>query len=497
MFNVLAQEDFLKLATLNHSVTVFKEILGDQITPVQAFLALHTHMKGASLLESSPKEKNSGRYSFLGFTPQAQLKIKNTHIELQDGTGVHQMNVDALTAIRDFYKARRAVCSRSLPGFVGGIVGFFSYDAARLFEEKLQNEEEDTDFPDVLFKSYQDHIMFDQKTGQVILATVVDINTDDLNGLYKTAVARLDGFYEKLIHTHAMESFVQGNEHEGQGEDRNTDCAQTSDAAYISAGKIAQQHIKAGDAFQIVLARTFEKKFTANPFDLYRILRYRNPSPYMFYLDNEDYIICGASPEKMISVQNNIVQSCPLAGTRPRGEGYDDATQAADLLADAKEVAEHMMLVDLARNDIGCVAKPGTVHVSALKQIQYFSHVMHISSTVEAPLAPGKDALDALCASFPAGTLSGAPKIRAMQIIDTLEEKRRRLYGGVIGFLDAQGDFDSCIAIRMALLKQDRAYVTAGAGIVADSDLQKEADETRHKARVVLEAIAFAQRGII
>jgi anthranilate synthase component 1 len=269
-----------------------------------------------------------------------------------------------------------------------------------------------------------------------------------------------------------------------------------SDENYILAGQKALAHIRAGDAFQIVLARTFEQDFTADPFDIYRVLRIKNPSPYMFYLEHEDTVYCGASPEIMIRVENNQATSCPLAGTRPRGEGYDDEVQASELLADAKEIAEHMMLVDLARNDLGKIAEIGKVNVSAIKHIKKFSHVMHISSTVQAPLAEGKDALDALVAAFPAGTLSGAPKIRAMEIIETLEVENRGLYGGAIGFFDNRGNFDSCIAIRMAVIKNGKATVTTGAGITAKSDLQKEAEETRHKARAVLEAISQAAGGL-
>jgi anthranilate synthase component 1 len=487
MFNALSFADFQNLAKTHRRITVFKEILGDLITPVQTYHALQAHMKGATLLESSPKEKMLGRYSFLGFNPQAQIKVKNKHIEIQDDQGVRVIDSAVLTALRDFYQARKAISSCALPGFAGGIVGFYAYDAARLFEETLQNDSNINDFPDIVFKSYQDHVMFDQKTEHVILATVVDIDNRPLEEIYNSAVSRLDDFYQQMLQTTAFVPRAV------KSSSTPAIKACVDDNTYIEAGQKAKEHILKGDAFQIVLARTFKMNYSAKPFDIYRILRYRNPSPYMFYLDIDGMTICGASPEKMISIHNNVLQSCPLAGTRPRGDDINDVAQAADLLSDIKEVSEHMMLVDLARNDIGMVAKPGTVKVSSLKQIVHFSHVMHISSTVEAPLADDKDAFDALRASFPAGTLSGAPKIRAMQIIDDLEGERRQLYGGAIGFLDAQGDFDSCIAIRMAILKDNVAYVTAGAGIVADSDLQKEADETRHKARAVLEAIAFAE----
>ena len=414
MFDKLTEANFLRLATSHSRVVVFKEVLGDQMTPVQVYQALQSHMKGATLLESSPKEPDAGRYSFLGFTPIAQLTVKNNDIQIKDEQGICDFKGKALDALRAFYQARRALNIHPLAGFAGGIVGFVAYDAARLFEERLQHEHEPNAFPDILFKCYQDHVMFDQKTGQVILATEVAIKKDILSEIYNTAIARLDSFHAQItanISSSSMSHLTSSlncrtSEHEDDSFFESLD-----DASFIMAAEQAQQHIQKGDAFQIVLARTFVKKFTAKPFDIYRVLRYRNPSPYMFYIDNEDYIICGASPEKMISVKDNIVQSCPLAGTRQRGQDYDDAAQAADLLSDIKEVSEHMMLVDLARNDMGAVAKPGTVKVTRLKQIQQFSHVMHISSTVEAPLDDGKDALDALCAAFPAGTLSGAPKI--------------------------------------------------------------------------------------
>lgn len=482
MFTQLALADFLALANAHPRIMVYKEVLGDQLTPVQVFQALGAHTKGATLLESNPKEKTeSARYAFLGFTPIATLRIPDSHL-----------NMNPLDAIRDFYQSNRAVMTHPMSGFAGGVAGFFAYDAARLFEEALQNNDSPTDFPDVLLTAYRDHVLFDLQTGQVVIATLVETNQTNLTAVYESAMARLQAYHKTMLNPTAPAPDCTTTQSSPIHVTTHTD-----DAAFISAARKAKAHITAGDAFQIVLSRTFETPYTAKPFDLYRVLRFRNPSPYMFYLDNEDFIIFGASPEKMVSVTHNQMKSCPLAGTRPRGAGYDDQTQIADLLSDEKEVAEHMMLVDLARNDMGAVAQPGSVRVTALKQIKLFSHVMHISSTVEAPLAEGKDAMDALRAAFPAGTLSGAPKIRAMQIIDALEGKRRQLYGGAIGFLNAQGDFDSCIAIRMAVLKQGIAYVTAGAGIVADSDLQKEADETRHKVRAVLEAIAYAEGGLV
>ena len=254
----------------------------------------------------------------------------------------------------------------------------------------------------------------------------------------------------------------------------------------------AKQHIVDGDIFQVVLSRCFSTKVDAKPFDVYRALRFSNPSPYMFYLEVNGYAIAGASPEKLVSIEDGVVEIRPLAGTRPRGK-LPDKELAEDLLNDEKEVAEHMMLVDLARNDVGRVGVPGTVKVSRLKEIEYYARVIHISSTVQAQLSPDKDVFDALKGGFPAGTLSGAPKIRAMEIIDELESSSRGIYGGTICAIDGVGNMDNAIAIRMAMIKDGVATVRAGGGLVYDSDPQEEADETRHKARAILDGIALAR----
>jgi anthranilate synthase component I len=467
MIEFLSKKDFITLANQSSRVIVTKEILADQITPVLAFQALRSQMKGATLLESSLPETQGRQFSFIGFNPREVLLA------------------DTLDQIRNFYRNQQAMGAQINPGLAGGITALFPYDTAKLFEEKLNQEK----ISPIVLKSYQDHILFDHNESTLLFSTLVTVDLENIDALYEQAVQRLNHIHRAIRHSPetqippplTCDSTVRTN---------------MSDEDYILAGQRALAHIQAGDAFQIVLARSFERNFTGDPFDIYRVLRLKNPSPYMFYVEQEDTVYCGASPEIMIRVENNQATSCPLAGTRPRGEGYDDEVQAAELLADVKEVAEHMMLVDLARNDLGKVSEIGKIDVSAIKQIKKFSHVMHISSTVQAPLAKEKDALDALIAVFPAGTLSGAPKIRAMEIIETLEVENRGLYGGAIGFFDNRGNFDSCIAIRMAVIKNGKATVTAGAGITAESDLQKEADETRHKARAVLMAIAQASGGL-
>lgn len=461
MKETMTHDEFNTLAGSHQRVIVHKTLSNTSITPLQAFEALRSKHTDAIFFESHLDECH---HTFISFTPRAILTLKEKgNVQFQ---------------IRAFYQTHHAVGLYDMPGFAGGLFGFFSYESSALFEDKLDYK--GGDLPAIALTSYQDHLIFDHNQHKLIIATVASH--------YDHAMSRLDRIESEIHET----STLKHARHDVQGSTTHF-----SDEAYIKAGQKIQQHIKAGDAFQIVLARTFEQPFNGCPITLLKALKQHNPSQYMFLFSQGEYTFCGASPETMVSLINREMISRPLAGTRPRGSDYDDIVQANDLLSDPKEVAEHMMLVDLARNDLGIVAKPGTVKVSSLKDIKRCSRVMHISSTVQATLAYGKDALDAVTATFPAGTLSGAPKLRAMQIIESLEPQPRGLYGGVIGYIDNQGNLDACIAIRMAMLKEGMAYVTAGAGITADSDLQKEADETRHKAKAVLEAIAMAQGGVL
>lgn len=461
MKETMTHEEFTTLAASHQRVIVHTTISNPVITPLQALESLTKKHKDTVYFES---QQDKHHHTFIGFNPRAKLTIKQ--------------KVDVQKQIRAFYQAHHAVGLYDMPGFAGGLFGYFSYESSAFFEEKLDYK--DSDLPAIALTSYQDHLIFDHAQNILIIATI--------STHYDDAIKRLNRI---AIDMHELPSLKHA------GKDVQGATTHFSDEAYIKSGQIIQQHIKAGDAFQIVLARTFEQPFSGCPISLLKVLKQRNPTQYMFLFSEGEYTFCGASPETMVSVINREMTSRPLAGTRPRGPDYNDTLQANELLSDPKEVAEHIMLVDLARNDLGIVAKPGSVKVSALKQIKICSRVMHLSSTVQATLAYGKDALDAITATFPAGTLSGAPKLRAMQIIESLEPQRRGLYGGVIGYIDNQGNLDACIAIRMAMIKQGAAYVTAGAGITADSDLQKEADETRHKAKALLEALAIAQGGVL
>lgn len=450
----MTHDEFTTLARSHQRVVVHKILSNSTITALQALEALRLKHPDTVYFESDN--------IYIAFNAVASLTINE--------------KIDVQNQIRAFYQAHRAVGLYDMPGFVGGLFGFFSYESSAFFEEKLDYKS--SDLPAIALTSYQDHLIFDHARNTLTLATI--------STHYEDALKRLERIASEMHEVYTLKQ---------TGQDVQGSTTHFSDEAYIKAGQTIQQHIKAGDVFQVVLARTFEQFFSGCPISLLKVLKERNPSQYMFLFSYGDMTFCGASPETMVSVKKGMMTSCPLAGTRPRGSDYDDTVQAKDLLSDPKEVSEHMMLVDLARNDLGAVADPGTVKVASLKEIKYCSRVMHLSSTIQARLARETDALDALISTFPAGTLSGAPKLRAMQIIESLEPKTRGLYGGVVGYIDNKGNLDSCIAIRMAKIFNGKAYVTTGAGITADSDLQKEADETRHKAKALLEVISLAQGG--
>lgn len=489
MFTELSLASFTKLAKQHSRIVVHKEIPGDRLTPTNAYLALANSAEQISLLESNPKETHLGRYSHLCFDPLCEVKSKGQAIQITQANQVEQLQADPITILRNYQKQFSAKTSHPVAGYLGGMLGFISYDGIRLFENIPESNSDTDQVPDLLFRFYKNQVSFDHQTGKVIVATLVTIS-DDLRQDHANAMHKINQMITQL-HTGASELNVDPfNTITQQQSQVNTD---VSDEDFKIIVAKAKQHIVAGDVFQVVPSRKFSIETTAKPFAIYRALRFSNPSPYMFFLEFAGAAIAGASPEKLVSLKDGVIESCPLAGTRPRGEQYCDQQQAEDLLNCPKEIAEHMMLVDLSRNDLGKVAKPGTVKVSKLKQIEKYARVMHISSTVQAQLKTGADAFDVLAAAFTAGTLTGAPKIRAMQIIDDLENSRRGIYGGAVCAIDSVGNLDSCIAIRTAFIKDGVATVRAGAGVVFDSDPQAEADETRHKSKAILEAITLAQ----
>jgi anthranilate synthase component 1 len=468
MFRQVTLEEFKRASNHQKRAVVFQEFPCDDITPVHAFLALE-NKAGAVLLESAVKDKDVGRYSLLATQPFATF-------ESNDFDG-----------LRSMVKSLRLPASPDYPPMVGGTIGFCTYDAVRLFEEIPDRHPDRNALPDLYFMFHSIHIAFDHFKNSLFISVIQELSSDAEKD-YRMAMEKIQEIRGILKTPLPDEEVAPGISADFQED--------LSDAAFSEKVKKAKEYIRRGDAFQIVLSRTFCCRYPGKPFDVYRALRMANPSPFMFYIETENFAIAGSSPERLVHVAQGKLHTTPIAGSRPRG-GDTDEKLIAELLADPKEEAEHMMLVDLGRNDLGIVAEVGSVRVTELKQPKLFPHVIHLVSHVEAKLKNGCDEFDALKAVFPAGTLSGAPKIRAMQIIDELEESRRGLYGGAICTIDNNGTLDSCIAIRTAFIKEGVVSVRAGCGVVFDSDPQKEAEETRAKAKGVVSAVNLAMAGVL
>ncbi|TFV59050.1 anthranilate synthase component I [Geodermatophilus sp. DF01-2] len=472
-------------------VPVTRRLLADGETAVGTYRKLAGNRPGTVLLESAEQGKQWSRYSFVGVRSAGVLTER-------DGAALwlgeqlpgltDDLPADPLAAVRTLARRLRSPRRPDLPPLTGGLVGYLGYDVVRRLERLPVTSADDLGMPELALLLVTDLAVLDHTDGTVLLIA----NALRGSSGYDDAVTRLDAMAADLTKAAppgvatfatAPPPAVQSNMAPGVFED---------------GVERVREHIRAGDAFQVVLAQRFEMATHVEALDLYRVLRATNPSPYMYLLRfagrESPFDVVGSSPEALVTVTGSSAVVHPPAGTRPRGATpEEDARLAEALLADPKERAEHVMLVDLARNDLGRVCVPGTVEVPDLMRIEHYSHVMHLVSTVAGELAPEWDALDVFDATFPAGTVSGAPKPRAMEIIESLEPTRRALYAGTVGYVDASGDLDMAIAIRTAVLHQGRAYVQAGAGIVADSDAATEEAETRHKARAVLSAIATAE----
>lgn len=475
--------EFLEHAKTFKRVPVFQQVDAGQVLPINVFQQIKSAHSDAVLLESLDDE--AGHYSFIAFESMANFRSKGNRCALTLGDETDNQETQPLPALRQMIKDMScAPCKQS--DFTGSIIGFMSYDAVRLFEH-IPEKRPATNLPDLSFDFYRNSLCFDHQNRTLIISHIVDVS-NHIEQEYLDAQEILAKLIDS-INTSLPSSYetisLQG--------DTGEFCSDMDDDVFKKMVIKAKEYIRSGDVFQVVLSRSFKEKYTVDPFKIYNTLRKKSPTPYLFYLPIDDAIIMGASPEKLVSVLQGEVSVNPIAGTRKRiDKKYDDAV-SQELLSDEKELAEHMMLVDLARNDVGKVSKPGSVQVTELLKIKHFSHVTHITSTVKGQLRDTLDALDALAATFPAGTLSGAPKIRAMEIIDELEATGRGLYGGTICRMDYLGNLDSCIAFRMAVLRDGVATVRAGAGIVFDSNPQTEADETRHKALSMLSAIRCAE----
>ncbi|MDQ1712851.1 MAG: anthranilate synthase component [Frankiaceae bacterium] len=487
------RETFRALAGDRRVIPVSRRLLADGETPVGVYRKLAGDRPGTFLLESAEHGRSWSRYSFVGARSAATLTERGGEAHW---TGTPPVGLptsgDPLAALRETVRLLHTTPLDGLPPLTGGMVGYLAYDAVRRLERLPSRVPDDLHVPELAFLLATDLAVLDHADGSVVLIANA-VNWDDtgerVDAAYDDAVARLDAMTGDLATPAAPTAATLST-------DVPLDGVTTTapDGGYPAAVETAKEAIRAGEVFQVVLSQRFETATVAAPLDVYRVLRALNPSPYMYLLRFDGFDVIGSSPEALVKVEGARAMLHPIAGTRPRGGTPErDAALAAELLADPKERAEHVMLVDLGRNDLGRVCVPGSVEVVDFFSVERYSHVMHIVSTVVGEVTPGVQAYDVLAACFPAGTLSGAPKPRAMELIEQIEPRRRGLYGGAVGYLDFAGDMDTCIAIRTVLLRDGTAYVQAGAGIVADSDPAAEDAECRSKAAAVLTAIRAAE----
>lgn len=477
--HIAAQDPDLK------RVPLATEIYADVRTPIEVMRILKGVSHHCYLLESAETSEKWGRYTFLGYDPVLEITCANGVVRIN---GEEQPGHDPNTYIRRILEDYRAPRLEGMPSFAGGLVGYFAYDYLKYSEPSLTlDASDDEGFNDVDLMLFDKVICFDNYRQKIIL--IKQMSTTGLKDAYGQAAAELEEMRDLIVNGtpitetggHCTSEFRRMLDEEG----------------YCHIVERAKEHIREGDIFQVVLSNRLDADFEGSLLDTYRALRTANPSPYMFYFSSDDIELAGASPETLVKLEDGVLHTFPLAGTRPRGATPgEDAALERELLADEKELAEHNMLVDLGRNDIGRIAEFGSVEVEQYHQILRYSHVMHIGSTVRGQLRAGCDALDAIDSVLPAGTLSGAPKIRACQIINDLEGYKRGVYGGAIGYIDLAGNLDTCIAIRLAFKRGERVFVRSGAGIVADSDPLKESRECINKAAAVMEALQSAKGGL-
>jgi anthranilate synthase component 1 len=491
-------EEFREYAKLGTVVPVSRELSADTLTPVTAFLRLRRPGSPAFLLESVEGGERLGRYSFLGRDPFQTLSATGGETVLERGGRRERLDEGFFQALARIAQGFRPAPVPGLPPLTGGAVGHIGYDAVRWIEKLPDRHARDSSLPDAELRFYDGLIAFDHAKHRLILIANALVDPRDAPArheeAYRAAVRRIDDLAEALARPlpgvevpEPLRPLEPGSVADGMA-------SNFTRAGFEAAVARAREYIAAGDAFQIVLSQRFRREVSVDPFRVYRALRSLNPSPYLFYLEWGETALFGSSPETMVRVEGRRVMVRPIAGTRRRGATpEEDAALETDLLHDEKELAEHRMLVDLGRNDVGRVARFGSVRVSRLEEIERYSHVMHIVSEVEGTLREGLSPVDAFTACFPAGTVSGAPKIRAMEIIDELEPSRRGTYAGAVGYLDFGGSLDTCIAIRTLLVHRGIATIQAGAGLVADSVPEREYLETIHKASALYDAIRLAE----
>jgi anthranilate synthase component 1 len=481
-----------RFAAQGNVIPIYKGMLGDLLTPAAAFLRVAQGRRRVFLLESVEGGERVARYSFIGWDPF--LVVRGTGSSL----AIEQLGETAFEEGRPLQKLRQVGCEfqpvviPDLPPFVGGGVGYFAYDLVRHFEKLPVTAVDDLHVDDFQVMYFSTVLAFDHLRHRIhIIANIfTDRGGQSLEAKYRDAIRRIEQIEERLTGPlslpapHPFDSIPEPH-------------SNMTRAEYCRKVERAKDYIQAGDIFQVVLSQRLTMDIHCNPFDIYRALRFINPSPYLFFLRMDNLYLIGSSPEMLVKVHHGRVEYGPIAGTRPRGENpQEDARLSAELQADAKERAEHIMLVDLGRNDLGRVCRYGSVKVSDLMRIERYSHVMHLVSSVEGELLEGMDSFNALESCLPAGTVSGAPKVRAMEIIEELEPCRRGVYGGAVGYVDFSGNLDTCIALRTLVLKDNNAYIQAGGGIVADSQPEREWEESMNKAEALIRAVRFAHEGL-
>jgi anthranilate synthase component 1 len=483
------KSEFIRLSKKGNLIPVYREIVADMETPVSAYRKIESDT--SFLLESVEGGKTIARYSFLGSNPILTFKSKGTSIEIVDKGKKRSVEGKPLDVLKELLSKYKPVRDPSLPRFHGGFVGFIGYDVVRFIERIPDDNPDDLKLPDMYFLLTDTILAFDHVKRKILVISNAFVDGDP-GGAYDKATAKVEKLV-KMIEKPLRPSDVETELPESPKK-LKVESNVTKDK-FESMVEKAKKYIRAGDVIQAVLSQRLETKIDVEPFNVYRVLRTINPSPYMYYLKFGDMKLIGSSPEVMVRLERGTATVRPIAGTRPRGaDDDDDKRLERELLADKKECAEHLMLVDLGRNDLGRVCKYGTVKTTELMTIERYSHVMHIVSNVTGTIQKGKDAFDLFKASFPAGTVTGAPKVRAMEIVDELEGTRRGPYAGAVGYFSFSGDLDTCITIRTIVLKGKKAYVQAGAGIVADSIPEKEYKETLNKARALLRAIELAEK---
>lgn len=490
-------KEFSRLSRGATLVPVAKSISADLLTPVSAFLALADGEPDAFLLESVEGGERIGRYTFLGVRPFLRLESRGAEIKIERGRKIERRTGNVFDVIKELLHQHRPAPMEGLPPFTAGAVGYCAYDIVRRLENIGEHAADDLDVPDCVLMFFDRVLAFDHLRHQIHIVASADVARDEPKVAYERAVKDIARIEKKLA-----AGWKPANWGKAASKSKLKPRARTPKPKFLESVRRAKEYIAAGDIFQVVLSQRWDFEPGVAPLDLYRALRTVNPSPYMYFLrfgagkHSEGMHVLGSSPEMLVRAAGGgrKLEYRPIAGTHPRGRGEaEDAALEKKMLADEKERAEHVMLVDLGRNDLGRVSEYGSVKVRGLMYVERYSHVMHLVSALEGQLRPELNAMDAFAACFPAGTLSGAPKVRAMQIIEELEPTRRGVYGGAVLYADFAGNLDSCIAIRTLLMKGKKAYLQAGAGIVADSDPQREFEETENKARAVLRAVEMAR----